>query len=482
MIKELLEIATQLKAATKEKSNETNNWKPDFITDYTVPQFNILISKKKKSSYNRFGKILAFIDSVKYIRRTDACTIMPIPTNSDSMKAICGSQQNASNLIKQMIEIGLVAIECYKFQFAARNEQYNKSKVYRYYYENEQLFMEYCRENNIEKFEVNNFNDKVKPKQKESYQAKAKGFDKEQVTIAPRLHINKPEEYSVSGFEELLTRILYEKYPQLARYQRLADMINHTYYKDLPEFQVKFKLHFEWNSNSQKRYIKSIGIRATNKLVNAKKEKDEKNEQGRKCRENILCQHKLNLQKDVSSSVPRVNLSINRGKWIPEDTDIYKLIYDEILKLEDHQAPKTDFETVRQVVKDLHMRAYFDRETTIGRNTRRAMRTVEDKEIVDITMKKLKQAVTEAEGGMLYGSLIFLHESCIYMDVLYSLLEDGYRVWQCYDAWYAGKDGVTQEEFEKYVTQLVEIKVNAYIAQYNPGNISVNANIGIAAA
>ena len=130
----------------------------------------------------------------------------------------------------------------------------------------------------------------------------------------------------------------------------------------------------------------------------------------------------------------------------------------------------------------MHMRAYFDRETTIGRNTRRAMKTVEDKEIVDITMKKLKQAVTEAEGGMLYGSLIFLHESCIYMDVLYSLLEDGYRVWQCYDAWYAGKDGVTQEEFEKYVTQLVEKKANAYITQYNPGNISVNANIGIAAA
>lgn len=164
MIKELLEIATQLKAVTKEKSNETNNWKPDFITDYTVPQFSVLISKQKKSSYNKFGKILAFIDSVKYIRRTDACTIMPIPTNSDSMKAICGSQQNASNLIKQMIEIGLVEIECDKFQFAARNEQYNKSKVYRYYYENEQLFMEYCRENNIEKFEVNNFNDKVKPK------------------------------------------------------------------------------------------------------------------------------------------------------------------------------------------------------------------------------------------------------------------------------------------------------------------------------
>jgi len=52
-------------------------------------------------------------------------------------------------------------------------------------------------------------------------------------------------------------------------------------------------------------------------------------------------------------------------------------------------------------------------------------------------------AIMEAEGGRLFDSEIFLHESCIYIDVLYALLEDGFFVWQCYDAFYAKKEGVT---------------------------------------
>ena len=86
---------------------------------------------------------------------------------------------------------------------------------------------------------------------------------------------------------------------------------------------------------------------------------------------------------------------------------------------------------------------------------------------VDATMKAYQRAIIEAEGRRLYGTEIFLHESCIYLDVLKELLDNGFFCWECYDAFYARKEGVTQEEFEKYVEALVEEKANAYIKRYD---------------
>ena len=109
------------------------------------------------------------------------------------------------------------------------------------------------------------------------------------------------------------------------------------------------------------------------------------------------------------------------------------------------------------------MRGYFDDERTLGVHTRRAMAKVVDKDAVDREMRLYKRAVVNAEGGKLYDNEIFFHESCIYMDVLNELLQNGYFVWQCYDAFYARKKRVTQEYFNEYVTNLVKEKANQYI-------------------
>ena len=121
------------------------------------------------------------------------------------------------------------------------------------------------------------------------------------------------------------------------------------------------------------------------------------------------------------------------------------------------------------------MRGYFDRPSTLGVHTRRVMANVRDKEAVDAEMRIYQNAIIAAEGGSLYGSEIFYHESSIYMDVLKELLDNGYKVWQCYDAFYAHKEGVTQEDFTEYVTQVVEEKANLYIdTVVQKFNIAVN--------
>ena len=110
------------------------------------------------------------------------------------------------------------------------------------------------------------------------------------------------------------------------------------------------------------------------------------------------------------------------------------------------------------------MRCYFDYEGRIGPNTRRAMGSCNNKNAVDSEMKLLRQAVINAEGGTLYDNEIFYYESVIYGRVLKQLLDEGFFVWLCYDAFYStAKDGWDQERFEKYVESLVELHANELI-------------------
>lgn len=77
-------------------------------------------------------------------------------------------------------------------------------------------------------------------------------------------------------------------------------------------------------------------------------------------------------------------------------------------------------------------------------------------------MALFKNAVEDEIGPSEYSE-VFFHESNIYMEVTKQLLDEGYFVWQVYDSWYARKDGVSQEEYKKYVEKLVEEKANEYI-------------------
>ena len=141
----------------------------------------------------------------------------------------------------------------------------------------------------------------------------------------------------------------------------------------------------------------------------------------------------FDLEKDVTSSVPRITLSLNTGAWVDEDVDIYELIYNEYITQKYgkrfHSSQTEKFEDVRPAIKKLHMRGYFDRASMLGVHTRRVMLEVKDKEAVDAEMKLYKEAIEVAEGEDLYDSEVFFHESCIYMEVLKELLDNGYKVW-----------------------------------------------------
>lgn len=214
-----------------------------------------------------------------------------------------------------------------------------------------------------------------------------------------------------------------------------------------------------------------------------KKDKDNNTNFNGFYKEDILNKYELNLEKDVTSSVPRITLSINKQQWIKEDIDIYEIIYNQYIRNHYNDTVVEKFEEVRPAIKKLHMRGYFDKPNMLGVHTRRAMANVENKKEIDEEMRIYQQAIIEAEGGNLFGSEIFYHESCIYMDVLKELLDKQYKVWMCYDAWYASKKGIEQEEFKEYVTKIVEEKANYYIhtvvEKFNESKYKVSSMVSV---
>ena len=95
---------------------------------------------------------------------------------------------------------------------------------------------------------------------------------------------------------------------------------------------------------------------------------------------------------------------------------------------------------------------------------------------IDEVMKRFKQAVEVAEGGTTMDSEVFYHESCVYMDVLKELLERGFKVWEVYDSWYAKKDNVSQEEYDRTVEEILQEKTDRYYRQTQNGKNDVESS------
>lgn len=426
-------------------ANKTD-WAPQRAENYILPAFVIKESTAKGAEAKlrtKLSKVLAFVDLVKHKRFKTGCTIMPISVTAKDNLAIWNNQMGVSRAIDYMIEIGLLSPENEVYQFGAYYEKDNKSKSYRYYKENEDQLKEYCKERNIQMFVVKNPLYSMTEAQKVH-----KDIDKSKVRFGTKLKLIKPAGLSKAEFEKQLTLCLYENYPGLRFHIEKANEINEKYYIDYPEFRIRFQPNFTWHDDL---YVSRIGIRATNSMVNMKKED----------RSEILKAYGFTLEKDINASVPRMTLSLNMGHWVDESTDIYELIYR-------HMEPTGDFTTeVREAIKKLHMRAYFDEsEKQVGHHTWLAMDQENiNREDVCNKMAEFRNAIVQAEGGKLYGSDIFYVESCVYLMTLYDLLASGHRVWQVYDCFYS-TGAEDQELFEYMISNGVRLNFEEFLRVY----------------
>lgn len=453
----LEEIAGRLKDKTDYSFTVNRmSWEPQKVDNYVLPSFAIKESSAKGAETklkNKLSKVLAFIDLVKHKRFKTGCTVMPISvTNKDNL-AIWQNEKGVSRAIDFMIEIGLISVESDKYQFGAYYEKDNKSKTYRYYKENEDKLKKYCEDHDIQMFIVKN-----KVYNMSELKKLHTGIDKSKVRFASRLKLIKPIELSRAEFEKQLTLCLYENYPALRFHIVKANEINEKYYKDYPEFRIRFQPNFTWSEDEL--YVSGIGIRATNSLTNLKKEN----------RKEVLKEYGFILEKDINASVPRMTLSLNSGHWIDESQDMYELIYRVI-------EPTGLFtKEKREAIKKLHMRAYFDSgDKSVGHHTWLTMeQNGIDREDVCDKMSEFRNAIISAEGGKLYGSDIFYVESCVYLMTLYDLLSAGHKVWQVYDCFYSsgsdsqewGQGADSEKLFTEMISKGVKLNFEYFLKTY----------------
>lgn len=417
--------------------------------------FNIPQSRKKSVTKENLAKVLAFIDLNKNRRFSNGLTVMPIPCTAKDYISICGNSRGVSRLINFMKDMGLIADYESSYQYNAFYSKDNKSKTYAYRYEAEEIIKAYCITNDINKFQIKNYINTVVDRFKS-----IQSFETSEVKFTSKGQFLKPDDYSAKELETYLLDCLKNNYEDFSYYQKLSDEINETYYKDEPDLRIRFLPTFTWNKGNTA--IRKIGIRATNALVSAKKEADE----DKLTRQEVLDRYNLKTEVDVTSSVPRITFLLNNGYWLDESIDLYEEIYKVFVKKCPEEKIEWNNET-RKMFKSFFMRAYFDSYTAIAGHIKREISkrikyNPDDWIGLDYIMKSYKESVEEVLGGKLYDSEIFYYESVIYMSVLKELLDNGFNVWQCYDAFYLDTDN---EIIQVQTNKLIRNKAEAYYKQ-----------------
>jgi hypothetical protein len=459
-----------------------------------------LPTKLDKYTKTTLSQILAFIDLKKRRRFVDGNTVMPISCTNDYLKLLTGSTRQTSRLIQKMKRLGLIVTSNNTYRFNAKYKRFNRCKIYIYSAESEKAIVEFCKNNNIKKASI---------KQQKAPIVINKiieniNFKENEIRINSKLNLVKPTNVSRAEFEKFLMFHLYNNYKQLGDYQKKVDSINETYYKDDPDRRIKFNLRTTWSTN--KRFnterVTKIGIRATNSLVSTKKNWEPGDENKNVVhRSEVLKQYGLEngYEYDVKSSVPRVAYLINFGEWLDDDIDLYYLIFLNLVKQNPEKYSHIEWnEENRKVFKSFFMRGFFDTEAKIAGHIARELSTrikydPKDWGDLETTFKDYKKAITATIGPSL-DSEIFLHESCIYIDVQQQLLLRGYNNVQVYDGFYTGEDvedicnivkTCAINYYNKYIAKEVSTKkiggelfpsISKFIHTYNPSIFSTSSS------
>ena len=173
--------------------------------------------------------------------------------------------------------------------------------------------------------------------------------------------------------------------------------------------------------------------------------------------------------------MPRINYLLNNGVWLDDSIDLYEKMYNEFINMKPEEKLEWNKEN-RKIFKSLFMRGYFDTKSMIAGHIKyeigkRVEYKRKDWQGIDNTMVAYKKAIENVIGSTERDSEIFLHESCIYMDVYEQLLNDGYNVLQVYDGFYMNKEN---KDIQKLIKSKAMNYYNKYINNNNKDNNKVS--------
>ena len=395
----------------------------DFRNDVTDEEILIkLLGQRWKVNLALLG---SFVDLYQYLTGRKRITAIPIPSTSKALTRIFKDHQKVSRVLQLACKVDLLKCVGEKFRFG-RYETYCKCYILNKVVQDLIKSLIAKHDINFTKYLV------VNCKSKDFARDGVQGFvfDKEKhynVLFSSRLRIPNMTD------DECL-EILYRTYPFLVEYQALADEMNRTYLADTPEQQIVFQPSI---NRSRTGFITSIGIRATSKVCSFKEHENANVGYKGIWRKDYLKTFFGTDQiysYDVKSSIYRVSHLMNFGEWADEDIDFYERIYGK-----NFSSPEE-----RAMFKDFCQRLYFDSAGKLYAHTKGCFADLLAKGMGE---EDIKQAISEMKGRMEFmlgnmsmNSEVFLHESCIYLDLVKSLREKGINVVQVYDGFYSDQE------------------------------------------
>jgi len=248
-----------------------------------------------------------------------------------------------------------------------------------------------------------------------------------------------------------LKKMLRSRYPQLDDYKNVAQRINSNY-----ENNSIFSINTEPTVKRHGMQYVTFGYRPHSYFCGVPKHPEE----GFLSREDIL-EEKFGTwtEYDVKSSIYRVTYALNNGgRWPDEDVDLYREFWG------------GDFanQEARDNFKKICMLVYFNH------SDRSAVKSILNpdneilvpegwsKEDVSSFVRDLRASMS-GRIGKFYGSEIFLHEGCIYMDVLEGLQKFGMEAVEIYDCFYVRGDYPNLNEM---CSNLIKYNMCKYIDRY----------------
>ena len=253
-------------------------------------------------------------------------------------------------------------------------------------------------------------------------------FDKSKIFIRSHMMMNVT---SISN--ERIIAALEERYPQVPYYAKIVDNLN----KSRPnEDKIKFKFTLKFRTKNGKRYLTKIGFRASSPLCNYKEHENSNPFFMGKWRKDYFIPKYGNYgHYDVNASIYRLTYNLNHDKALKFDQDVYEMMY----------GHKFDSKADRDAYKRICMRLMFGKLSQLGNQVERRLSKLENnkydkirREVIQDTMAEAKINMYEALGSS-YDSEIFLHESCIYVDML-SKMANNQNISLVYDCFYYKSD------------------------------------------
>lgn len=367
--------------------------------------------------------LISFIDEYKHIFGRQELISLPISCKNKNLLNIFKNEKQVSRMLKLAQDVDLLLCTDDSYQFNAFSDVLNYCKRYICNKEVQDLIIKVANKFGIVIRKFKNF----------------RRVEIENTSPVTNVAINSKLNLRVANMtDDEVLYYLNKRYPQLPYYQQLADEINENFYSKDKERRISFIPNIT-RSRGNSSTITKIGIRATNSLVSLK-EHDNGKETGKLWRKDWLKEHYCNyISFDVKSSIFRINYFLNFGEWLPNDIDLYEKMFGE------------SFEAgQREEYKALAMSLYFEKSVgtlyTHVINKTSSLRMYGEEEIrssLEELHKKMFDVIGEG-----FDSEIFLHESCIYMELQRELLRRGHDVTIIYDGFYV-EAYTSEEEFAK---------------------------------